>query len=286
MIAPTFLDARLDAELDANGFVVVDWFTPDEIARLRRDIVEHYPDTRGFATSVEMTDGPYRAGVHEFLHRAFRPTADRLFVDHQMNLTAVAIKWPGDAGVKPLHQDWTLCDETQFRSVNVWAPLVDCSEVNGTLYVLPGSHRVLDRIRPAPRFPTGYEDPIEQLDLTDLQEVRVAAGQAIVMDLAIIHGSPANRTDDPRVVVAANFLPRRSPISYYYCDLDDDVQHYDVDDITFFQRFDFRAPPRDLVSHGSVPFAPPSYSSAQIRSSSEASARRAPARRTAGGATG
>lgn len=253
---PTFRSQQLEARFAANGYVVVDFFSLEAVERLKHEVVEFYPPTGGFATSVEIADEPYRRRVHSWLADAFRDRAAELFTDHQMNLTAVAIKWPGEEGLKPIHQDWTFSDETRFRSVNVWVPLVDTAASNGALAVLPGSHRVLSRVRPAPRFPTGYADPVAELDFDDLQSVDIPAGHAIVMDLGLVHGSPVNQGADPRVVVAANFLPTASPISYYYCNADDEIERYAVPDASFFQRFDWTEPPADLVRQETVPFRP------------------------------
>lgn len=262
-VFPTFRDPETQARFDRDGFVVVDVFSPAEIEQLREDARRLDPPTRGFATSVEITDEAYRNRVHAVLSERFAAPAERLFVDHAMNLTAVAVKWPGDEGLKPVHQDWTFSDEARYRSVNLWAPLVDTTEHNGTLAVLPGSHRALDRLRPAPCFPSGYEDPVEGLRMEDLQLVPVRAGQAIALDLAVVHGSPPNRSEDPRVVVAANFLPRPSPISYYFC-RDDELVRYSGVEADFFRRFDFRAEPTELDPPTPVPFAPQPLTSAEL----------------------
>jgi len=46
-----------------------------------------------------------------------------------------------------VHQDMTLVDESKFSGINIWVPLVDLTEKNGVLQVLPGSHRIFPRYR-------------------------------------------------------------------------------------------------------------------------------------------
>src|SRR5690606_6148058 len=121
-------------------------------------------------------------------------------------------KWPGDDGIKHIHQDWSFVDEDLHRSVGLWVPLVDVDEANGTLYVLPGSHRVLRQVRPAPGLPAGAPNPVTELDFDDLDPVPLRVGQAIAYDQAVVHGSPPNRTDAPRPAVALNFAPRAAPL--------------------------------------------------------------------------
>lgn len=253
---PTFKDAAHEAAFRRQGYVVTDFFDDATVSRLRREVEGMLPPSGGFSTSVEIVDADYRAQVHAWLTEVFAQRASELLVDHDMNLTAVAVKWPGAEGLKSIHQDWTLSDESRFRAVNVWVPLVDTDRSNGALAVLPGSHAVLDRLRPAPRFPRDYDDPLDALTMDDLELVELRAGQAIAFDLALVHGSPPNDTSEPRSVIAANFLPRAAEAYYHYCDEDDLIDRFLVPDMEFFRRFDFKECPTGLERWGRVEFCP------------------------------
>lgn len=262
---PTFRDPELEARFREYGFVVVDFFTDQQVERLLDEVKDVMPPPGGFSTSVEIVDEAYRTKVHSWLTRRFGERSSQLFVDHDMNLTAVAVKWPGEGGEKPIHQDWTFSDEQRFRAVNVWVPLVHTDRSNGSLAVLPRSHVVLDRLRPAPSFPAGYHDPLADLSMGDLDIVELRAGQAIAFDLALVHGSPANQGSEPRCVVAANFLPRKAGARYHYCcDAAWTIDRYTVTDMSFFTRFDFRARPTELHLESEVPFHATPISSEEL----------------------
>lgn len=264
-VHPTFRDPLLETRFREFGFVVTEFFTDEEVERLRVEIEEMMPPAGGFSTSVEIVDEGYRTAVHSWLTRWFADRSAKLLVDHDMNLTAVAVKWPGADGEKPIHQDWTFSDESRFRAVNVWVPLVDTNWTNGSLAVLPRSHMVLDRLRPAPSFPDGYHDPLDDLRMEDLDVIELQAGQAIAFDLALVHGSPANQTSDPRRVVAANFLPRTANAHFHYCsDGGWGIDRYDLRDMSFFTRFDFRERPTELHRDGEVQFVPSTISSEEL----------------------
>lgn len=265
VLHPTFRDPLLEARFRELGFVVTDFFTDEQVERLRVEVEEMMPPPGGFSTSVEIVDEAYRSKVHSWLTRQFAARSAELLVDHDMNLTAVAVKWPGPEGEKPIHQDWTFADERRFRAVNVWVPLVDTDETNGSLAVLPRSHVVLDRLRPAPSFPADYHDPLVDLHMEDLDIVELRAGQAIAFDLALVHGSPANQTAEPRRVIAANFLPRSASARFHYCsDGAWNIDRYAVHDMSFFTRFDFRERPTELDREGEVQFVPSTISSQEL----------------------
>jgi hypothetical protein len=262
---PTFRDPELEARFREYGFIVTEFFTDEQVERLRREVQEMMPPVGGFSTSVEIVDEGYRTSVHAWLTSQFAARSSELFVDHDMNLTAVAVKWPGMDGEKPIHQDWTFSDERRFRAVNVWVPLVDTSRANGSLAVLPRSHVVLDRLRPAPSFPAGYHDPLTDLSIDDLDVVELRAGQAIAFDLALVHGSPANLAAEPRCVIAANFLPRSAPARFHYCpDAAWTIDRYAVTDMSFFTRFNFRERPTELHREAEVEFRPSTISSEEL----------------------
>lgn len=264
-IHPTFRNPQLEARFREYGFVVTDFFTDEQVERLRVEIKEMMPPAGGFSTSVEITDEAYRTNVHAWLTRTFADRSSELLVDHDMNLTAVAVKWPGPEGEKPIHQDWTFADEHRFRAVNIWVPLVDTDSTNGSLAVLPRSHAHLDRLRPAPSFPTGYHDPLTDVHMDDLEIVKLRAGQAIAFDLALVHGSPANQTAEPRCVVAANFLPRAASVRFHYCNEGSwTIDRYAVSDMAFFTRFNFRERPTELPYETEVPFAAATISAEEL----------------------
>lgn len=214
---PTFVDDRLEAELDERGFVVVDLLRPEQIELLTEIADRLYVDERqGFHASNLSHHHDYRHAVHGEVAPILAGAAGPLFVDHEPYTASLLMKWADPTSAFHTHQDWTMVDETAYRTVNVWCPLVDTTEHNGAMRVLPGSHKVLSAIRCSPMPPEGFESAGWQIGPDEMDAVEVEAGQAIVFDHALLHGSGANRDGRPRWAVATAFKPRAATLHHWY----------------------------------------------------------------------
>ncbi|MBO3742700.1 phytanoyl-CoA dioxygenase family protein [Actinoplanes flavus] len=131
--------------------------------------------------------------------------ADVIGADIALEGGFLLIKWPGADFRVPWHQDGA-GDGVELdpnRSVTVWVALTAATAANGALHVIPGSHRLgyLPTRREDPHggrhgralttvVPPGGPEPVV---------VEVPAGEAALMDVRLLHSSPPNTTDQPRV---------------------------------------------------------------------------------------
>ncbi len=191
------------------------------------------PRTHGFHATSAHGDRATAVEVDGFLKRALgRALAERL-PGHEPFLAAFISKG-ADAGVKvDYHQDWTYTDERSHRSILLWIPLVDTSDENGGLRVLPGSHRWTDGLRPS-----GAANPLNDLEGpldAGATAVPVPAGHAFTYDPGLVHGSGPNPTGEQRVVAAIALAPAGAPLVHFHVDADGgltgwaiDASHYTV----------------------------------------------------------
>lgn len=96
-----------------------------------------------------------------------------------------------------LHQDQAGIDPDSRSpmSVNILTPLTDIDETNGGTLVIPGSHRELsDAVRE--RRPVGKLPPAINL--------KAKAGEMVLTDGRLLHGTGINFTDTPRIVMLSN----------------------------------------------------------------------------------
>lgn len=128
-------------------------------------------------------------------------------------LGTVITKGPGIDGDIDFHQDLTYTDERNDRAVLVWLALMDIDSDNGALRVVPGSHRWASGIRPVGgSMSTPDQDVVGPLAVS----VPLRAGQALLYDPALLHGSGPNLGPDVRIAVASAFVPEGAGLFQFF----------------------------------------------------------------------
>lgn len=189
--------------LAERGFTTVGLLGRRERRRLRRrwDALDVDPTENYYATSVH-APRPVARAVDQELKAALRPTLDRLLPDTSTFMAAFIAKGAGGGHVD-LHPDWTYTDERAHRSLVFWCPLVDTNASNGAMQVLPATHRRLRGLRGSGEFPSPVADLPEQAVDRARVTVELEAGEAVVWDAALVHGSGPNQSARPRPAAAA-----------------------------------------------------------------------------------
>lgn len=198
--ARIFKDNALQARLNNNGFVIVDFLNAEELQRLNDAYSTLHPDgVNGFYASTFSKDVDYRKKTDALIVKEMKRGMDAYFFDYKVHCGSFIIKGTDEKSKLNLHQDMTLLNESVSTGANIWIPLLDLNESNGAIQVLPKSHRLFKTYRGAsiPNIYDGIEESIYNL----MQPVYLKAGQAIIFDQSIIHGSPANRSQQPRPVI-------------------------------------------------------------------------------------
>jgi hypothetical protein len=173
-----------------------------------------------------------RAFITSELEALIAPRLESVFDPEVLELMRL------DYSVKPAsptselgaHQDFSLIDETQGTSLYLWIPLVDADETNGTLHVVPRSHRFSNRIRS--QHVPAYFDEVLPLVRESAVRLDCRAGELIVMVSGVIHFSPPNRSDALRLAAHGIVKPVDAPIVFFFADEQtpaDKVECYEVD---------------------------------------------------------
>ena len=129
-----------------------------------------------------------------------------------------------------LHPDWTYTDERVHRAVVVWCPLVDTEEGNGAMVVVPGSHRRVRGLRGSGTFDSPVEGIEDRLWAGHVLTVPLAAGQAIVWDAALLHGSWPNDRPDPRPAAAIALAPAAADLVHFHRALGGPTEGFLIDE--------------------------------------------------------
>ncbi len=212
---PIFLNRDHQAQFETEGFVQIDLLRPEDIAELRRIYAYYFPDSpQAFHSSSYLPDFALKKEMSNAIQAVMQPRLDAVFHRFSCFGSAFLTKNTGERSTMPMHQDWTIVDEREFIAVNIWTPLQDADAHNGSLQVLRGSHRFLPILR-CPTIPFFYEEfkPEIQESLTQLD---VRAGQAVVLNQALIHASPPNMSRQVRLAITTGIKTAGAPMRFHY----------------------------------------------------------------------
>lgn len=255
-----FKDDKHQQEFEKNGFVILPFYTPDEIAELEALYHRLHPqDEKGFFPSTFSRDINYRYEADREIRRIGQRSIDNYCTDVKVVCGSFIVKSPGPDSGMCVHQDMSLVDESKYTGVNIWVPLVDLTVENGGLFAIPGSHRVVPTYRGS-TIPEFFGPVMDDM-LDYLQPILVKAGQAVIFDQSIIHFSPPNFSDSIRIVTNTYFTHKTTEFRTYYFDKEnhtDCVEAFAQDDnfMTNFEQFgeNIHARPKVGQSLGLIPY--------------------------------
>ncbi|MCS6819275.1 MAG: phytanoyl-CoA dioxygenase family protein, partial [Chitinophagales bacterium] len=209
-----FIDQELQRKFDEQGYVVINFADSTTVARLQQIFTSIYPKTpEGFFSSSYDKDIVFKQNLSNQLRELLDPLVKKICHHFRPLGCSFLSKSPGISSFMPVHQDWTVVDESKFASVTIWMPLTDTDEKNGALKVLPGSHRFSDALR-SPTIPGAFDYLKE--DIYPLMNwVKLKAGQAIIFNHALLHASPPNLSDSDRIVVTYGLIPEEAELYFY-----------------------------------------------------------------------
>src|SRR5204863_711642 len=167
--------------------------------------------------------GPLRGELRHKAHLVFT-WLDRL-VRHPVILDAVEailganllcwstsffIKEARDSAYVSWHQDATYWGLSEPDVVTAWVAFTDATVENGAMRMVPGSHgeQLVHRDTFAPNnlLSRGQEIAVE-VDEARGVDILLRAGEMSLHHVRMVHGSPANRSDDRRIGFAIRYIP-------------------------------------------------------------------------------
>lgn len=230
-----FTDPTVQERFERDGYVVIPLLEPEEIAALDQLYCDLDPVLDGkFHSSQESDDPNYRETVAANVLRI----TDRGVRTHLAGGRSVAagllVKPPSeDTRIWP-HQDWSMVDESQFVSVLAWCPLIDTDLETGMISVVAGSHRLGPTWR-GRDIPKPYDGLEEEIAAHHLTPVPCRAGEAVLFDSRLLHGSPPNRSGRIRPVAAVSVISAEAELLHFDLDESGRVRRHVVDDDFFRQ---------------------------------------------------
>jgi ectoine hydroxylase-related dioxygenase (phytanoyl-CoA dioxygenase family) len=236
MVKSVFIDARLNAEFDEQGYVVLEGIHSDAAKNLYKRLNALKSGVDGkFYASLWSSDKAYRRTVDAAIKEYLEPLGQKLFTNYTSLFSDLLVKKPSLFHHFEAHQDWTFVDEERYASVYMWCPLQDVTPQNGCLYVLPGSHKILDKIRGS-NIPPSYES-IKPALREQMIPIKLKAGELIVFNQATLHASPPNRSLKNRLAIGLLFLPTGADVFHYHYNKEKEKVEKLHADYEFFMKF-------------------------------------------------
>lgn len=244
MPPPFIIDQAQQLLFDRQGFVVMPFLSKKQIAALS-DAFYTLQTTNigdGFVSSTYSNDMAYKRRADRMITDITLPSVAQYFKDYSVLGGAFLHKMPGANSSLQMHQDWSIVDEKKCVSVNLWTPLINTDEYNGTLWVLPGSQctEAFFTIR-APTIRNFYDEHQELL-LQNMVPLRVSAGHVVVINHSLLHYSAANYSEKIRIAVITGLLTQNAQRIMHYQNpetTDDTIELYAVKDDFLMSYDDF-----------------------------------------------
>lgn len=201
--------------LEKNGYAVIPFLNQEEIKKLTDFFYQYHSDLpQGMYASSHATDTALRKIMNDEIQQVCKRAMQENFINTQLLGSTFMVKSKGENGSLQPHQDWSIVDENEFYSYNIWLPLVDTSIENGTLLILPDSHQLFKNIRGL-NIPSSFEKVISEV-WDFLVPINAKAGEALVYDHRLLHASGINNTNTPRLVIVYGIIPQQASMRYYY----------------------------------------------------------------------
>lgn len=236
MIAPIFIDPTLQKQFETAGYVQLELMPQEDVAHLRACYAQYFPDSpAAFHSSSYLADYQQKKEISDAIVSILAPRLAAIFQNYTVFGSAFLTKNVGNHGQMPMHQDWTIVDEREAVAVNIWTPLQDTNAQNGSLQVLEGSHAFLPVLR-APTLPFFYE-PYQAEIRAHLHLLDVKAGEAVILNQALIHASPPNLSDQVRLAITTGLKTAGAPMRFHYAAEPGKLEVFAMDD-DFLLRFE------------------------------------------------
>jgi len=228
----TFRNNIYQNHFEEDGYILIEGFLNNrEIHNLVDWYRTNYTDSfEGFHASMHSLDFQYRRKVHQEITQIFFPKADKLLADYRAVVGNFTVKESGHKSFFDFHLDWSMLDENNARSVTIWVALEDTNAENGNLWILEGSTHLGNTWRCSPGLKLYAADDIGfSIKKYTKKVLPMKAGDAIIYDHKLFHGSPPNLSGKSRLAINLTLLPKEISSLHYHV-VNEEILAYEVDD--------------------------------------------------------
>jgi len=229
MYPPIFKDTLLQQQFDSMGYVVVPFLSEDDIKQLTCIFYDTHQNLQQdqFGASSNLNDIDLKYKIRDLLYPIFRPYFEEIFKDYSYFGSSFLYKTPGKHSDLAPHQDWTIVDEHKFVAINIWTPLCDTNEKNGTLYVVPRSQTTKLFSLRAPTIPFYFQQYFNTV-IKCAVPINAPAGTAVILNQSLIHYSSPNLSDRIRIAITSGIKSKGAPMLFHYKNEQNRIERYQM----------------------------------------------------------
>jgi len=226
LVGDLFINKELSEKYRSEGYVTLQFLDGVQISDLYK-LYDASASQAGvnkqFFTSIWSDNIEYRRLTDTKIKELLAPAALNYIRDIKPVFANFMVKNTGEGTSLMPHQDWSFVEEPEHDSATIWCPLVDVDSINGTLQVIPRSHRISNYTRA--RF---LDRPFDGIDSHEMEammiDIPLRAGEAIILNSRLIHASPCNYSDKQRVAASLVIAPEAAPLFHWIYNPKDDME--------------------------------------------------------------
>lgn len=240
-IPAIFKDPNLQSQFESEGYVKIQLLSEKDIELLTQLFYKFHNNIidNAFSASTFIGNIEEKLKIRDTLYPIFLPHFENIFKDYTYFGSSFLYKTPGKNSDLAPHQDWTIVDEKKHVAINIWTPLIDTNETNGTLYVVPKSQSQSVFSLRAPTIPFYFQNYFDTVIKCALP-TNAKAGEAVILNQSLIHYSSSNNSDSIRIAITSGLKTKDAPMLFHYKNEHNEIEQYEMpeDFLLAFENFE------------------------------------------------
>lgn len=210
------IDQKLESSFSEQGFVKLNDFLDENMVKQLQELYRYtkFGNTNGkMYTNLQDLSYEENAAIEEAIVRICKKSIDAYLTNYRIVSAGFLIKGIGSESDSRLHQDWSIVDESRFRSALLWIPLMNVDEKNGCIQVVPGSHTWFHTIRSFSLSSTFLKFNYKINPF--LNALPLKEGQATLFFSKLFHGSKQNYSGVERSAITITIIDDSADFIHY-----------------------------------------------------------------------
>lgn len=207
-------DVELESKLNHEGYSIIQFLTENEINQIQEVFKRFFPDRNiynGSYNSLEHLSSEDTLKAHQQIQRIIAPRIELFFKDAYSPVSLLYSKKPDGVLDIDWHSDPSFIMNEHLEPIyGIWCSLYDIGRKEGSLMIVPGSHRFVKRLhKTSMTLKSPIEDYLRVFDKFGVQP-KLKAGQAVMFDTRIIHSSTPNSSEIDRDCIVLRVTNKRT----------------------------------------------------------------------------